>query len=152
MVGLTKHKVLEEESFYFHYSGKSCIVAKRMSRSVKKCEEKLCPLYCSCCLVAKYWLFAAPGTVALQAPLSMGFPRQEYCSGSLFPPPGESSWPRDWTRVSFIGKQILYHWATWEAPCSPNRGNSVQLHREQSITCTCRRRQLIISRRMPQTF
>ena len=27
-----------------------------------------------------------------------------------------SSWPRDWTRVSCIGTQILYHWAIWEAP------------------------------------
>ena len=26
-----------------------------------------------------------------------------------------SLWPRDWTRVSCIGRQILYHWATWEA-------------------------------------
>ena len=26
-----------------------------------------------------------------------------------------SSWPRDWTRVSSIGRRILYHWATWEA-------------------------------------
>ena len=24
--------------------------------------------------------------------------------------------PRDWTCVSWIGRQILYHWATWEAP------------------------------------
>ena len=28
-------------------------------------------------------------TVALQAPLSMGFSRQEYCSGSPCPPPGD---------------------------------------------------------------
>ena len=27
-----------------------------------------------------------------------------------------SSRPRDWTRISCIGRQILYHWATWEAP------------------------------------
>ena len=27
----------------------------------------------------------------------------------------ESSWPRDWIRVSCTGRQILYHWATWEA-------------------------------------
>ena len=27
-------------------------------------------------------------SVALQAPLSMGFPRQEYLSGLPFPPPG----------------------------------------------------------------
>ena len=33
-----------------------------------------------------------------------------------------SSSPRDWTRVSCgscIGRQILYHWATWEAPPAP---------------------------------
>ena len=33
-------------------------------------------------------LFATPGTVAHQAPLSMGFPRQEYWSGLPFPSPG----------------------------------------------------------------
>ena len=27
----------------------------------------------------------------------------------------ESSWPRDQTRISCIGRQILCHWATWEA-------------------------------------
>ena len=27
----------------------------------------------------------------------------------------ECSWPRDWTCVSCIDRQILYHWATWEA-------------------------------------
>ena len=27
-----------------------------------------------------------------------------------------SSWPRNQTRVSCIGRQILYHWTTWEAP------------------------------------
>ena len=35
-----------------------------------------------------------PWTIACQAPLSMGFPRQEYWSGLPFPFPGESSWPR----------------------------------------------------------
>ena len=32
--------------------------------------------------------FATPWTVAHQAPLSMGFPRQEYWSGLSFPSPG----------------------------------------------------------------
>ena len=32
-------------------------------------------------------LFSGSWTVVLQAPLSMGFPRQEYWSGLLFPPP-----------------------------------------------------------------
>ena len=34
-------------------------------------------------------LFATPWTVARQAPLSMGFPRQEYWSGLPFPSPGD---------------------------------------------------------------
>ena len=33
-------------------------------------------------------LFEIPWTVAHQAPLSMGFSRQEYWSGLLWPPPG----------------------------------------------------------------
>ena len=34
-------------------------------------------------------LFVIPGTVALQAPLSMGFPKQEYWSELPFPTPGD---------------------------------------------------------------
>ena len=33
--------------------------------------------------------FAIPRTVALQAPLSMGFPWQEYLNGLPFPTPGD---------------------------------------------------------------
>ena len=38
-------------------------------------------------------LFATPWTVAYQAPLSMGFSRQEYWSGLPFPSPGDLSDP-----------------------------------------------------------
>ena len=34
-------------------------------------------------------LFVTPGTVTRQAPVSMGFPRQEYWSGLPFPSPGD---------------------------------------------------------------
>ena len=44
-----------------------------------------------------------PWTVACQAPLSIGFSRQEYWSGLPCPPPGDSR-PRDQTHDSFIGK------------------------------------------------
>ena len=41
-------------------------------------------------LVAKSYLtLATSWTVACQAPLSMGFPRQEYWSGLPFPSPGD---------------------------------------------------------------
>ena len=35
------------------------------------------------------WLFVTPCTIARQAPLSMGFSRQEYWSGLSCPPPGD---------------------------------------------------------------
>ena len=40
------------------------------------------------CTLSRVQLYATPWTVARQAPLSMGFPRQEYWSGLPFPPPG----------------------------------------------------------------
>ena len=45
------------------------------------------------CVLSCVQIFATPWTVALQAPLSMGFPRQEYWSGSLFSPPGDLPHP-----------------------------------------------------------
>ena len=38
--------------------------------------------------LSRIWLFATPWTAAHQAPLTVGFPRQEYWSGLLCPPPG----------------------------------------------------------------
>ena len=57
-------------------------------------------------LVAKLcWTHAAPWTVAGQAPLSMGFPRQEYWIGlPLFS--RESSQPEDQTWVSCIAGSL----------------------------------------------
>ena len=40
-------------------------------------------------LLSRVRLFATPWTVAHQAPLSMGFSRQEYWSGLPFPSPGD---------------------------------------------------------------
>ena len=53
-------------------------------------------------------LFVTLWTAARQAPLSMGFPRQEYWSGLPFPSPRGSSWPRDQTRISCTSHS-LYH-------------------------------------------
>ena len=41
------------------------------------------------CSLSRVQLFATPRTVAHQAPLSVGFPRQEYWSGWPSSPPGE---------------------------------------------------------------
>ena len=61
---------------------------------------------------------------ACQAPLSMGFPRQEYWKWVAISSSGVCSWPRDRTLISCIERQILSlvlaGWffttsATWEA-------------------------------------
>ena len=44
---------------------------------------------CSAWSLSRVRLFATPWTVALQAPLSMGFSRQEYWSGLPCLPPGD---------------------------------------------------------------
>ena len=66
-------------------------------------------------------LFANLWTIALQAPLSMGFSRQEYCSGFPCPPPGDlpnpgielASLPSPAWAGSFFTTS-----ATWEAHSS----------------------------------
>ena len=45
-------------------------------------------------LLSHVQLFVTPWTVTHQAPLSTGFPRQEYWSGLPFPSPGDLSNPR----------------------------------------------------------
>ena len=45
-------------------------------------------------LLRHVWLFATPWSLAYQAPLSMGFSRQEYWSGLPFPSPGDLPNPR----------------------------------------------------------
>ena len=72
-----------------------------------------------CCSVAQPCLTLCDPMdyIAHQAPLSMGFSRQEYWSGLPFPPPGDLPDPGVKTCVSCIRRQILYHQATREALC-----------------------------------
>ena len=50
-------------------------------------------------------LFAMPWAVVFQAPLSMGFPRQEYWSGLPFPSPGNL--PNSWIEPTSIASPAL---------------------------------------------
>ena len=54
------------------------------------------------CVLSHVQLFVTAWTVAHPAPLSMGFPRQEYWSGLLFPSPEDLPRPKDQTRVSCV--------------------------------------------------
>ena len=65
-------------------------------------------------------IFVIPWTVALQAPLSMEFSRQEYSSGLPFPSPGDR--PNAGTEPESIlhCRQILYHLSHQGRPTSQN--------------------------------
>ena len=53
----------------------------------------MCVCVCVCVCVSHVRLFVTPWTVAGQAPLSVGFSRQEYWSGLPFPSSGDLSDP-----------------------------------------------------------
>ena len=59
--------------------------------------------------------FATPQTVARQAPLSTGFPRQEYWSGLLFPSPGDLSNPGTEPVFPVLAGGFFTTSVTWEA-------------------------------------
>ena len=71
----------------------------------------------SCCcfqLLSHVQLFVAPWSVAHQASLPRGFPRQEHWSGLPRPYPGDLPDP-DCFCICSSDRQVLYHWATREA-------------------------------------
>ena len=103
-------------------------------------------LMCLLCshLLSRVWFFETPWTVTQQAPLSMGFSRQEYWSGLPFPTPGELLrkfllQSRDQTCiscVSYIGRQILYHCITWDVHKHIQRQRKISIS-EDVTTITC---------------
>ena len=71
---------------------------------------------CVCVLshsVVSDWLSVTPCSVAHQAPLSMGFPRQGYRNGLPFSPPGDL--PDPGIKPMSPWQEDSLHWATWEA-------------------------------------
>ena len=74
-------------------------------------------------LLSRVQLFAAPWTVAYQAPLSMGFSRQEYWSRFPFPSPGDLPNPgiEPWSPTSqadtltseLPGSTVNFHLLSW---------------------------------------
>ena len=62
---------------------------------------------CVCSVTQSCPLFATPQTVVRQAPLSLGFSRQEYWSGLPFLS------PRDLSDPGIEPGQILYYWTTY---------------------------------------
>ena len=64
-------------------------------------------------------VFVTPWTVARQAPLSMGFPRQEYWSGLPFPSPEDLLYP-EYKSASPATPELAGGFFTTEASGKPN--------------------------------
>ena len=70
-------------------------------------------------MLSRVLLFATPRTIAHQAPLSMGFPRQEYWGRLPFPSPGDLPDPgmEPTSPLSPALASVFFTTsATWEAP------------------------------------
>ena len=64
--------------------------------------------------LSRVQVFATPWTVACQAPLSTDFPGKNTVEGCHFLL--QRMFPSQGSNLHFLlGRQILYHWATWEA-------------------------------------
>ena len=72
-------------------------------------------------LLSRVRLFATPWTVAYQAPLSMGFSRQEYWSGLPFPSPGDIPDPGIEPGSPALKAEAL----TCEPPGKPKAGEAI---------------------------
>ena len=76
-------------------------------------------------LFSHVWLSVTPWTVVHQAPLSMGFSRQEYWSGlPIFPIQGLNMQ----LLCLLHCRLILYCWATGEAPVFVNKYTNIHIH------------------------
>ena len=82
-------------------------------------NHKMIMCVCMCSVTKSCSTLWTPWTVACQAPLSMGFSRQEYWSGLPFPSPGDLPNPG----IKFtspespaLASRFFTTSATWEAP------------------------------------
>ena len=71
-----------------------------------------------CCLVAELCpILCNPMACSLSSSSAQGILQARILEWVAISYSRESSQPRDQTHVSCIGRQVLNHQATWEAPC-----------------------------------
>ena len=82
-----------------------------------------------CAVLSHVQLFATPWTIALQAPLSMGFSRQKYWSGLPLPSPviypEETKIEKDTCTPLFIAALFTIA-RTWKPPIYPSTDNWIK--------------------------
>ena len=99
-----------------------------------QCKGQIFSFMCVCvyvyvCMLTCVQLFATPWTIAHQAPLSMGYSRQEYWSGLPFPPPRDLPGPRT-EPSSPVSPALAGRFFTTEQPGKPH----LSLDKAQIVT------------------
>ena len=110
-----------------------------VSSLIRRGKTALCGFFsraCACVLsrFSHIWLFVTLWTVACQAPLSMGFSRQEYWSVLQCPPPGDLPYPGI-KPASLLHLLHLQESSLWLAPLrKPNVSHLSKFHSHDLIT------------------
>ena len=77
--------------------------------------------YLGCCLVAKSCLtLCDPRVCSLPGSSVHRILQARILGWVAISSSRGSSWPRDWTHISCIGKWVIYHWASKEVHCIPS--------------------------------
>ena len=81
--------------------------------------QYVCVYVCSTCVcvLSRVQLFSTLWTVVRPAPMSMGILQARMLEWVVISSSRGSSWPRDGSCISCIGRWILYRWTTWETLC-----------------------------------
>ena len=122
--------LLQHHSGIVHFSKVSCIC-------VCVC---VCVCACVCCHFSRLQLFATLWTIACQAPLPMGFSKQEYWSGLPGHPPGDLLDPGikpTFLMTYALAGRFFTTSTTWEALMMPMYDLSQRKHSVLSFTTLC---------------
>ena len=109
--------------------GRSPFPARDPSAPTEWEETKCVCCVCAYCHFSRVRLFATPWAIARQAPLSMGFSREEHLSGLPFPPPGDLPDPGIKPTSPALAGGFFPTSAVWEAP---NRGCEMSIKHNRS--------------------
>ena len=106
--------------YWFSHLQNVCVMAVGRDWFLNKIPSKPCNM-CACVLscFSHVQLFTTLRTVSHQAPLSMGFSRQEYWNGLPFPSPGDLANPGIepmFLQSPALAGRFFTTIATWEAP------------------------------------
>jgi len=85
-----ENKPRPRQSLVTLYRGFHLFLCEGMLMLLTSLFSAVYEMWCTyACVLSRVLLFSTPWTVACQAPLSIGFSRQEYWSGLPFPPPAD---------------------------------------------------------------